>query len=401
LQYTTFFKTMLVLVCFATFKSQSDWISMKKQLYLYTVSFIVILIHFNGYSQPQKECLSRQYIIAGAQLANQSYTFSKLSYFVNNKALAEKNVDSAIIYIQQSITAIDSAIILAADSELMALDYANIAKKFTIRSYKLLKAYKNVTNQIQKQDLAKQATFYAANAVTDAYHAAFYFKNCNLKENKPIAAVAPPKQPTKLDIDQNLFALLDENLHQKTEEDKKEVSKLTTQLQTQKDPAKAEKIKAEIKKLETEEAQLELKDKNAKTKLDSINAQIDKRDKNKSTDVKPEETIFSKSMKRPADEWDKDVVLDAELPMGLVYQIQIGYYKNLNVSEVFRGLTPIMGKTMPGGGVSYSIGMFEKVADAQQAKNYVRGIGLNDAFIVVHNDRKKITLAEAAKLEKK
>ena len=388
---------MQILVCFTTFKSQLNWD-------LYATSFIVVFSHLNGYSQTKKECLSRQFIIEAAQLANQSYTFSKLSYFVNNKTLSEKNVDSAIIFIQQSIIAIDSAIILASDSDLMALDYANIAKKFATRSYKLLKAHNQVTNLNQKQDLAKQATFYAANATTDAYHASFYFKDCDLKENKPAEVTKSPqvpKQPTKLDIDQNLFALLDENLHIKTEEDKKEVTKLTAELQTQKDPVKVEKIKAEIKKLETEEAQLELKDKNAKAKLDSINAQIDRRDKNKSTDVKPEETVFSKSMKRPADEWDKDVVLDAELPMGLVYQIQIGFYKNLNVSEVFRGLTPIMGKTMPGGGVSYSIGMFEKVADAQQAKNYVRGIGLTDAFIVVHNDRKKITLAEAAKLEKK
>ena len=106
-------------------------------------------------------------------------------------------------------------------------------------------------------------------------------------------------------------------------------------------------------------------------------------------------------MKRPADEWDKEIQLDAELPMGLVYQVQIGYYKKLNVGEIFRGLTPIMGRTMPGGGISYSIGMFEKIADAQQAKAYVKSIGLADAFVVASYDRKKITLPEAAKLEKK
>jgi len=146
---------------------------------------------------------------------------------------------------------------------------------------------------------------------------------------------------------------------------------------------------------------LELRDKDAKAKLDSINVQIDKRDKNKASDAKPEETVFSKSMKRPADQWDKDILLDTELPMGLVYQVQIGYYKTLNASEIFRGLTPIMGKTMPNGGISYSIGMFEKVADAKQARDYVKSIGLADAFVIASFDRKKITIAEAAKLEKK
>jgi len=378
---------------------------MKKQLYLFTACLIAFFTGFRGYSQNKSECLSRQFVIDGAQLANQSYTFSKLSYFVSSKSLSEKNIDSAIIYIEWSITAIDSAIILATDSELMALDYANIAKKFATRSYKLLKACQQTTDVAVKKDLAKQATFYTANAVTDAYHASFYFKNCKVKEDKKDTASVIPsiaaKQPTKLDVDQNLFALLDEHLHQKTEEDKKEVLKLSAELNKQKDPAKAEKIKEEIKKLEKDEALLELRDKDAKAKLDSINVQIDKRDKNKASDAKPEETVFSKSMKRPADQWDKDILLDTELPMGLVYQVQIGYYKTLNASEIFRGLTPIMGKTMPNGGISYSIGMFEKVADAKQARDYVKSIGLADAFVIASFDRKKITIAEAAKLEKK
>ncbi|HXU28878.1 MAG TPA: hypothetical protein VN698_16730, partial [Bacteroidia bacterium] len=311
---------------------------MKKQFYLFIAVFIIFFAHFQCFSQSKKECLSRQLVIDGAQLANQSYTFSKLAFFVPNKSLAAKNIDSAIIFIQQAISSIDSAIILASDSELMALDYANIAKKFAIRSYRLLKANQQTTNPGLKLDFAKQATFFAANATTDAYHASFYFKNCKPIEEKekynPIVEnPVMPKQPTKLDIDQNLFALLDEHLHQKTEDDKKAVSKLEAELKTQKDPGKAEKIKAEIKKLEQDEAQLELKDKNAKLKLDSINAQIERRDKNKETQAKPEETVFSKSMKRPADQWDKDVILDAELPMGLVYQVQIGFYKNLNVSE--------------------------------------------------------------------
>src|ERR1700742_4953574 len=102
---------------------------MKKQLYIFIISFIVFFAHLPAFSQSKNPCLSRELVIQGAQLANESYTFSKLSYFVSNKSLAEKNIDSAIIFIQQSITAIDSAIILAVDSELKAIDYSNIAKK--------------------------------------------------------------------------------------------------------------------------------------------------------------------------------------------------------------------------------------------------------------------------------
>ncbi|HTA61654.1 MAG TPA: hypothetical protein VK835_04335, partial [Bacteroidia bacterium] len=92
---------------------------MKKQHYLFIACFIAFFTQFHAYSQTKKECLSRQLVIDGAQLANQSYTFSKLPYFLPNKSLAEKNIDSAIIFIEQAITAIDSAIILATDSQLM------------------------------------------------------------------------------------------------------------------------------------------------------------------------------------------------------------------------------------------------------------------------------------------
>ncbi len=351
-------------------------------------------------AQTKENCRSREYVILGAQLANQSYTFSKLSYFVNSQTLSIRDIDSSVFYIQESIRAIDSAIILASDSELLALDYSNIAKKFATRTYNLLKAWQQTNNINVRMDYAKQATFYAANAVTDAYHASFYFKNCKEKEEKKDTTPPAPKQLTKLDVDQTLFTLLNEHLEEKTAEHKKELTKLSGELKMSKDLAKMEKIKSTIKKIETEDAALVQKNKNTKEKLTSINTQIDERDKNINTNIQPEETVFSKSMKRPADEWNKQIIKDAELPMGLIYQVQIGVYKNAISPDFFKGLTPVFAKTVAGG-VSYSTGMFENVADATQAKEYVKSIGLNDAFVVAYNDRKKISLQEAAKLEKK
>ena len=336
-------------------------------------------------------------------MANQSYTFSKLSYFVDNQKLALKNVDSAMLYISLAVVSIDSAIVLAADSELIAIDYATIAKRFAIRSYKLLKAYKHTTDINLKEDLAKQATFYAANAVTDAYHASFYFENCkSVVVEKPNEVINPvtPKPLTKLDVDQALFALLNVHLNEKTEEHKTEVLKLTQELTTVKDPVKVEKIKEELKLKEKKEKELIIKNKNAQDKLNAINAQIAEREKDKSTPIQAEETVFSKSMKKPADEWNKQVLLDTDLPMGLVYQVQVGVYKNSIMPEIFKGLTPIFGKTVPGG-ISYSTGMFERASDADQAKKYVKSIGLVDAFVVAYFNRKKVTLIEALKLEKK
>jgi len=92
--------------------------------------------------------------------------------------------------------------------------------------------------------------------------------------------------------------------------------------------------------------------------------------------------------------------MDTELPPALVYQVQVGVYKNKVLYEIFRGLTPVYGKTTPQG-ISFAIGIFEKFADANQAKEYVKSIGLQDAFVVAYNNKKKINTADAQKLEKK
>jgi len=335
-----------------------------------------------------------------AHYANESYTYSKMGYFISNPKLGQRNIDTAIYFMNVSVVFLDSAISLASDSELMGIDLCNTAKKFARRALKMQKAYKNFTDAGQRKLLAEDATVFAGNVVTDAYHASFYFIDGTppQKEIKPVKDTTP-KQITKLDIDQALFALLDGQLIEKEEKDKKEIAKLETQLKATKDPAKIAKLKAEIKKLEKDEAELEKKDKDAKQKLTQINAELAEREKNKTKQTQADANAFSKSLSKPND-WNKDVLFDSELPMGLVYQVQIGVYKNAVTAETFKGITPIFAKTTAAG-VTYSAGIFEKESDAKQAKDYVISMGLHDAFVIVYLDKKRISLAEAAKLEKK
>jgi len=347
--------------------------------------------------------MCKTYAIACAQLANQSYTFSKLAYFVHTDKLAERDIDSSLLRIQQSIVAIDSAIILGDPTCILALNYARIARRYAVGSYKTLKMYRQAPDRKKKAALAEQATLLSAKAVIDAYHSSLYFfdgqdekeeqeAEIEKKDSVPTARVI-----TKLDIDQALFALLDEQLNQKLAEDKKKLAKLQNDLKTAKDPARIAKLKAEIKKLETQDNNLAAKNKNTHEKLEVINTKIDERNKNKTSTPPDEQTVFTKS--RTADEWNKHILVNSEMPMGLIYQVQIGIYKNPISQDIFKGLTPIFAVTVPQG-ITYSTGLFEKFADATQAKEYVKSIGLNDAFVVAFYNQKKITLPEAQKMEK-
>ena len=340
--------------------------------------------------------------IDAAQLAHQSYLYCEDSYFSKNVSVAEKNIDTAIFYIKESISVIDSTILLANSLDTLGIKYTQIAKQFASDSYKTLIQFKQNQNSYAKRDLSKKASFYATNTTADAYRASFYFKGDQKPKQKVKDSILenPTKLITKLDIDQTLFALLKEELHGKEEENNQEISKLSEELNKVKDASMQQKLKSQLKNLQSKEQDISKKSKDAEQKLSSINALIEERDKNKNATIPKEETVFAKSIFKTTDEWNKQIKMDSEVPEGLIYQVQLGVYKHAVLPAIFKGLTPIYGKTTEDG-ISYSTGLFEKLIDAREAKSYVLNMGLKDAFIVAYYNKRKISLAEAQKLEKK
>lgn len=359
--------------------------------------FLLVFLSFsNCFAQVSNERdICQNLAIESAQLANQSFSYAQKSYF--DPPSAEESVDTALIFIREAISLIDSAIALASDSSLLGIEYAAIAKEYAIDSYHNLIDYKDSQNDRQKNELSKKAMTNSENATVEAYKASFYLKAG--KKTSPAPAPAHEKQITKLDIDQTLFTLLKEELQQKKETNTQEISKLLEDLSKTNEPVKQSKLKVQIKELELKGKELDKKTEDARQKLTSINVRIEERSKNEPMNLGNEETVFSKSITKTTDEWNKQVKLDEELPNGLVYQVQLGVYKNTILPEIFKGLTPIYGKTTDNG-VSYSTGLFEKLTDAKEAKNYLLSIGFADAFIVAYKDKNKIPLNEAIKLEK-
>ena len=142
------------------------------------------------------------------------------------------------------------------------------------------------------------------------------------------------------------------------------------------------------------------KNNDALAKLLTINTLIENRDEAITNNKTQKDTIFSKSIAKKNDEWNNPIKSDIDIPEFLVYQVQLGVFKNAVPIEEFKGFTPIYSKKTEKG-VSYSTGLFEKLADAKEAKNTIQSMGLTDAFIVAYYNKKKITFAEAMKLEKK
>ena len=89
------------------------------------------------------------------------------------------------------------------------------------------------------------------------------------------------------------------------------------------------------------------------------------------------------------------IPIDPQLPMGLIFKIQIGAFKNPIKQNLFKGFEPIIGLTAPQGYVRYSAGLFRTIDPARVALAKIKDLGYPDAFIIAFYDGRRISIQEA------
>jgi tetratricopeptide (TPR) repeat protein len=95
------------------------------------------------------------------------------------------------------------------------------------------------------------------------------------------------------------------------------------------------------------------------------------------------------------------IIIDGEIPDGLIYRIQIGVFSKPVAPSYFKGITPIYAFKVAGTeNKSYYAGMFRRNADAGKALIKVRSTGFKDAFVVALSGNTRISADRAAIMEK-
>ncbi|MCW5897718.1 MAG: PD40 domain-containing protein [Flavobacteriales bacterium] len=92
------------------------------------------------------------------------------------------------------------------------------------------------------------------------------------------------------------------------------------------------------------------------------------------------------------------IPIDAAMPRGLVYKVQIGAFRRPVPEEAFSDMSPMTGERLENGVVRYMAGMFTGYEQAAAAKDKVRDRGYRDAFVVAYLDGKRVTLTEASRM---
>lgn len=106
-------------------------------------------------------------------------------------------------------------------------------------------------------------------------------------------------------------------------------------------------------------------------------------------------TLFAKTARGVYSD-ARPIPIDAEMPKGVYYKVQIGAFRNDIPQNLYDQFAPISGERLNTGITRYTAGFFAQFENARQAKQEIRSMGYGDAFIVAYRDGKRIPLYEAA-----
>lgn len=93
----------------------------------------------------------------------------------------------------------------------------------------------------------------------------------------------------------------------------------------------------------------------------------------------------------------KSSIPGTALPMGTVYQVQMGYYEYLNLASFNERLKTIKAEDADGK-KRYVIGYFDNLMDAVQFRNDIKTLGLDDAFVSQYVDGNRVMDFDAMKV---
>lgn len=79
---------------------------------------------------------------------------------------------------------------------------------------------------------------------------------------------------------------------------------------------------------------------------------------------------------------------------GVVFKVQIGAFKNKDLSKYFENNPNFGGEVADGGEQKLTIGIFRDYWEADTFKKYMREMGVNDAWIVPYRDGQRVEIKD-------
>ena len=359
-------------------------------LFLLLFFFVVNKLQAQKIDVSNYENKAQAYAILSAQYSKDGYFYARENYFLSNKENIINNCDSGLISVQLAMDFTDSALFYAHDTSVYAKFLMGMVKDDQLIAFQAF-------NKVKREGVFQQFNVFSevsmlrmGNAIVDAYMASLMIEMNDfvLSSNEKI------RDFTRLELDENSYITMKALYSQSLYEIRNELKLLDNEKMSLKGKELL-KLQDRIALLKEEEKKYEFKVENSEDKLVKVKNDLSKemlQIVNKDIFTINKQGFYSDKVPVP---------LNIELPMGLVYRVQIGFFKSQLPPEHFEGIFPITSQKVDETYYRYVAGSFAKYEEAKSAKSAIASKGYIDSFIVAYFNQKKISISEALIEEKK
>lgn len=335
--------------------------------------------------------------IAAARYAEEGYYYTKFTTFINSVDSSRLFADTALFFMKRSLMLSDTSLFHASKKNIRALNFLYEGKSKLVIADSVIREFYPMVDISSHQYFGKESSMHLSNAVMDLFNASLLLKSDSGEENPkvPDYEVLPFKdEVVRLEADEASF----QQASNSYEEEIALYEDMYQELESEAARATKEEIASSIEaSMKQVEAQLNLAVsdlEDASFRIEEIRELLDKKYLDDVADVEGPEYI---SQFEKAEEGE--VVMNEEIPDGLVYKIQLGYYPEDVDKNNFSGLFPVSGETVKDGLARYYAGLFFSYEKASQGNAYVRENAIPNSFVVPFYNGQKISMSRAVAIE--
>jgi hypothetical protein len=366
-----------------------------------TVLFSAFLLVLNG-----QDLIERNYFdnakaknaaIAAARYAEEGYYYTKFTTFINSVDSSRLFADTALFFMKRSLMLSDTSLFHAPKTNLRALNLLYQGKSKLQIADSVMREFYPMVDISSHHYFGKETSRHLSNAVMDLFNASLLLKSEPQNETAriPDYEVLPFKDELiRLEADEASF----QQAANSYEEEIALYEDMYKELQRQAERAKKKDISKSIEKsMQQVEAQLNMAVsglEDASFRIEEIRELLDKKYLKDVAGVEDPENIsqFDKAE-------NGEVTMDEEVPDGLVYKIQLGYYPEDVDKNNFAGLFPVSGETVKDGLARFYAGLFFSYEEASKGNAYVRETAIPNSFVVPFYNGQKISMSRAVAIE--
>ena len=366
-------------------------------------------------SQPGADYIERAYYedataqneaLSAARYAEEAYFYS---HQANNREGIEDyraDIDTVLFYLKKSAALAENALnSMTPNDTIEALLNRGVKQVEEVDAIlRHVYPYRNLPVMKQYSEIMLPDLIHAK---IDFYNASLYLSGGKLvlSDDFVYEELDLDQHVARLDVDESAFTDLVLDLEDKLKALNQQIEDLRNQLAETTDPEERLALEKKLNELLAERNELEKTLNKANDRLQDIRDQQQKQ-------INQKELLSENSGEannNAANHFetdkhgyynDKQVEVNAPMPQGLVYRVQLGYYFKTDNNDAFQGLFPITGEDLKDGKIRYYAGMFSTYRDATKAKDYIRQKRIGDAFVVPYLDGKKINVKQAIEKER-